>query len=254
MAVSPHFIAVLLLVLCASTMALVFLFCYSNHWLRKKLKTVEAVRGELAAPEKSSLPSFLIDRPARWIAIKSSNLPAVQAALHLDHGTPCCWTEGFAKNADTRLFISPPVDGWTVVLGQALPEPADDIDRFFRFALKLSRDLGQVQFFSSSRFLSHHAWVRADEGRIIRAYVWAGQTLWNQGKVTFAEQQLGLKCFPYGVPGEVTLAEREAAPANCEKVMLLASKWSLDPVAIADQNLKNSTGIAGDPASDLLKG
>ena len=188
-------------------------------------------------------PSYLL-RPACWVAIKSRNLLAVQSALGLHHPKPCSWIEGLAS--EEQLFIAPPVQGWILVIGSGLPDPSQDVDACFRFVLALSRKLGHVQFFSASRILHHHAWVRAEHGRVVRAYAWAGRTIWAQGRCTVAEKQLGLKCFDYADPGEHTsFGQPEGVAANVDKLPLLAARWSLDPAGLDEEFLEHERGIAG---------
>src|SRR5947207_518256 len=69
-------------------------------------------------------PSYL-RRPASWLVIKSRNLLAVQSALGLHNPKPCSWSEGVA--GEKKLFISPPVKGWILVIGSGLPEPSEDV-------------------------------------------------------------------------------------------------------------------------------
>jgi hypothetical protein len=187
------------------------------------------------------------DQPCRWLAVNSSNPAAVQSALALNNPTPCCWTEILTKLEEHKLFLSPPVAGWTLVMGQALPDPSGDVDDCFHFVRKLSRKLGQVQFFAVNRVLGHHAWVQAVDGRIERAYAWASETLWNQGEMTTAEIELGLRCFGYGekrqLAGFGSLAPEQA---NVEKVFSLAARWSVDPAAFDNLALDGAHGIAGD--------
>ena len=186
-------------------------------------------------------------RPACWLALKTCNLLAVQAALGLHHPKPCSWAEGFAD--EEKLFIAPPLKGWILVIGSRLPDPADDVDACFRFVLALSHKLGEVQFFSASPILHHHAWVRAEHGRIIRAYAWAGRTIWNQGPRTPAEKQLHLKCFEYADPVQSTsFGQSEAIAVNVDKLPQLAARWSLDPAAIDEHFLYHEQGIAGEPS------
>src|SRR5678815_2501607 len=93
----------------------------------------------------------------------------------------------------------------------------------------LSRKLGDVQFFNSSRVLQEHAWVWACRGKVIRAYAWAGKTLWKQGARTAAEKELEVHCFDYTEPAKQSFfAEADVISSNVEKVPLLAAKWSLD--------------------------
>ena len=147
-----------------------------------------------------------------------------------------------------KLFIAPPVRGWVLVTGSGLPDPSQDVDACFRFVLQVSRKLGQAQFFSASPILQHHAWVRAEGGRVVRAYAWAGQTLWLQGGQTAAEKELRMKCFDYGDPDEGSgFTRSDAIAANVEKVPLLAARWGLDPESLDEQTLQREYGIAGEP-------
>jgi hypothetical protein len=186
-------------------------------------------------------------RPACWLAVRSRNLGAVQAALELDNPKPCSWSEGLSS--DRQLFISPPLQGWILVVGAGLPDPSDDVDECFRFLMELSRRLGHVQLFKADPTLHHHAWARVEAGRVVRAYAWAGRTAWNQGAKTAAEQELGLKCFGYGEGLSATAwGMNELMGANVEKVQLLAANWSLNPAAIDARFVERSRGIAGRPA------
>jgi hypothetical protein len=188
-------------------------------------------------------PVFL---PSRWLAIRSTQLHAVQNALRLHKPQPCSWEEGLTVSHDQKLFVSPPIAGWTLVMGASLPDPADDVDRCFHFLLDLSRKLGHVQFFSLNRVLNHHAWVQAEQGQILRAYAWAGRTLWNQGKITRGEAALGMICLGYTEQANTGFGAIDAAGANTDRVPLLAARWSLDPAAIDVRRFKENQGIAGE--------
>jgi hypothetical protein len=197
---------------------------------------------------------FLFDRPSRWLAIKCNNLTRVERALGLHNAAPCPWTEGFGKVSESKLFVSPPVHGWVIVVGQGLPDPSDDIDGLFHFLLKMGKELGTVQYFSADRVFHHHTWVRIEEGEVIRAYSWADETLWNQGPVTAAEKALEMKCYDYGeAPLPFPFSTRECNANNCEKLMQLASRWSIDPMALNSHNLRASFGIAGELSHGNLR-
>jgi hypothetical protein len=185
--------------------------------------------------------------PGCWLAIKSRSPSTVQVALGLHNPKPCSWTQGLA--GEEKLFIAPPVKGWVLVIGSGLPDPSEDIDVCFRFLLHLSRRLGQVQFFTASRVLHHHAWVMADSGRIVRAYAWAGRTLWNQGARTAGENDLSLRCFDYFEQTDPPLfGQPDVACLNVDKLPLLAARWSIDPSRIDVRFLQMERGIAGEPS------
>lgn len=165
--------------------------------------------------------------------------------MALNNAQPCTWIEGFAE-AD-RLFIAPPIKGWILIIGGGLPRPGDDVDACFRFLVRLSEKLGEVQFFQADPILGHHAWVRVDDGHVTRAYAWAGQTVWNQGDPTRAERGMDLNCFQCFEAPERTFDQPDFAAANVEKISQLAAQWSLDPASVNESLFEHAYGIAGEP-------
>jgi len=220
-----------------------FLFC---AWQRNK--TPQGGADSFLDSSGRNLPAgcqfVAFDLPARWLSVKSTNPAAVQAALGLNHPTPCSLEEGLAVAHDDKLFISPPIGGWVLVVGSGLPDPAEDVDHCYRFLTQVSRKVGHVQFFSSSRVLNYHSWALLEKGRIFRAYSWAGETVWNQGPVTAAERELDVACFDYGAEINVFTA-RESLAGNCEKVSLLAARWGVDPSLLSSASWRGR-GIVGE--------
>lgn len=184
--------------------------------------------------------------PERWVAIRSSNVEAVQEALRLQNTARCSWQEGLARAGDRAVFLTPPVMGWVLAIGPGIPDPADDIDECYHFLVQLSRRVGQVQFFSLHAAVGHHAWARLNGGEIERAYAWAGETLWNQGQPTRAELDLGLACLDYGQPMDALDGPADAVAANVEKIPALAGRWSINPAGIDERILEHGGGIAGE--------
>jgi hypothetical protein len=214
---------------------MVFLWIIFLHRHTQRFKSMAA-----QIPKHLSLAPVFPQRPASWLAIRSAMPAAVQAALGLGRSAPCSWSEGMV--GEHEFFISPRVNGWVIVTGLALPTPDDDVDACFLFLTALSRKLGHVQFFHAEKFSHRHAWARVDDGCVTRAYAWAGETVWNQGTKTMPEAGLGLKCFAYGDHS----ATNETAEANCEKVSLLAARWSFDPATIDENLLNHASGVAGE--------
>ncbi|MBI3874377.1 MAG: hypothetical protein HY300_00075 [Verrucomicrobia bacterium] len=246
-----------LVFLLSALVALILLVAGFFVWLafreRRNRRRYRSAADRLHARERWAAGRFQnppFDSPCRWLAIRSGNPQSVQTALNLHNPTACSWEEGLAEARDRKLFISPPIDGWVLVVGSGLPDQADDADACFHFLTRLSRKLGHVQFFSLNRVVHHHAWARLDRGRVQRAYAWAGQTLWNQGPLTFVEAELGLRCFDYfEVNPRGDFSQSDPASVNTDKVPLLAARWSVDPAAIDERRLKPGRGIAGDLSS-----
>jgi hypothetical protein len=222
------------------------------HW--KGRRTAVSLKSEVKEEPPGSCFSFrhsTLKRPNCWLAIKSKNLLTVQYALSLHNPKPCSWAEGLSGDGEQKLFVSPPVSGWIMVIGSALPEPSDDVDACFRFLMDLSRKLGHVQFFSSNTMLNYHAWAQVEGGHVLRAYAWTGKTLWNQGKVTQAETDLGLKCYDYMETPDISpfgLSSAEASATNADKVHFLAARWSIDPEDIDERFIEQEWGIVGEPS------
>src|SRR5215203_3821469 len=175
--------------------------------VRRELSKRASSQSRKNAP---SLSASLFEGPSRWLAVRSQHPQVIQNALGVQHARACSWSDALARSFEPRLFISPPVNGWIVVMGCDLPDPADDIDECFKFLTGLSRKLGEVQFFTRNRAVAHHGWVRVQDGTVLRAYVWAGETLWDQGTMTQTERDLRLRCLTYTESSIVLgLAERE---------------------------------------------
>lgn len=211
----------------------------ANH--RRSMEKFDAVIGIHNPPPIDSLGR----RPSLWIAVHTPDAAGVFNALGLDQPQPDYWTN--CSPGSGRMFVSVPVNGWTLVCGDGLPDPATDIDRCFRFVTNLSIALGHVQLFSANLARDEHAWARVECGRVVRGYAWArGETLWNQGPTTIEEQRLGLRCFDYAHERqEPDWKLREAITENLVKVPLLAARWSLDPAELESVPSTISAGIAG---------
>jgi hypothetical protein len=190
---------------------LVFLWMFLLH--RRAMKPEGRASN---SPQPSQLEPAYPQRPASWLAIRSINPSAVQAALDGHH-----------------FNISAPVGGWIIVTGEDLPTPTDDVDACHLFLTALSREVGHVQYFYAEKFSSHHAWARLDEGCVTRAFAWTGETVWLQGAKTVAESGLAMKSPGYGEDSDTeSWATNESAVENVEKIQLLAARWGIDPAMV----------------------
>ena len=226
--------------------ALLFIFSVIR-WARQQKETNERfahLNFSSGFFVQASFRKSLFEQPCRWLAIKGNHPAAVRDALHLHAPMPCSWEEGLIEAREHKLFISPPVSGWILVVGSSLPDPTGDVDECYHFLTNLSRKLGQIQFFSTNRALNHHAWALIDRGRVFRGYAWAGETLWNQGSQTAAEKDLKLACLDYGAAVDFT--QSDLPGQTTERVPMLASRWSVDPSSIDERQFKNAFGISGE--------
>ena len=189
------------------------------------------------------------DRPAAfgyrmaWLAVRTRDTEAVVEELGLVAPRPCNWRSGIGTVYDNHLgndhiFVSPPVNGWTLVVGLALPPPVGGAfsDTCMPLLERLGRRFVEVQYFFAYPPIDIFAWVRLLEGRIVRAFAITDTGIvWNRGRTTREERALGLKLFDFrGVKGRKGDAGGEIILYPTEEhVLRLARRWSLDPTELA---------------------
>jgi hypothetical protein len=207
------------------------LFCFLIYqWARQRHKNqVESI----SESSGFSMKHHLLAQPSFWLAVKGTDLWPVQQALGLDAPVPCTWEEGLQEASERKLFISPPVQGWILIVGSGLPDPNEDVDRCFHFLRRISSKLGHVQFFGVNKVLGHHSWGILEKGSVFRAFAWSGQTIWNEGPFTAVEKELQMKCPEYFAEPR-GYGQKDPVQLNLEKVNRLAAKWSVDPVSLDD--------------------
>ena len=210
-----------------------FLWLYRSD--RRPWHSPTALQDPVVLPGRSLRRPLPFPVPARWMAVRGVKPSLVREVLGDRVGVYSGWSDALARSRERVFFVSAPLDGWTLVIGGALPETVQDVDRAFHFLRKASGALGEIQYFSADRVLNFHSWARLDNGRVTRAYAWAGATLWNEGRPTLEERLLGLRCRAYGEDvephryGEITPEFH-----NADRVLLLARRWGIDPVAFSE--------------------
>lgn len=241
-------VACLLLLLLAAVIVLgAVCFLLVIHFVGQRRREQAAEPREESTHESNLLweNSGMLLVPARWMAVRATTVREVRNALELSNATPCRIEDGLAGNHQQALFLAPPINGWVLITGPGVPDPADDVDEVYHLLRALSIKLGAAQFFSFNRALGHHAWAWARGGGIVRAFAWAEHTVWNEGEPTPAEGTFRMKCPGYEDPAPNSIRAREAILANLDKVPLLAGRWSVDPVSVHQQQ-PNAIGVAGE--------
>lgn len=190
-----------------------------------------------------------------WLAVRTEDTEAVLDMLALADETAANWNSGIATIYDrqrgaARIFVAPPVGGWTLVAGLALPHPSSTrfVDKAMPLLQRLAGRFPDVQYFASCPVVELFAWVRFSDRRLTRAFATLdGEVVWSQGKPTRDEIQLGLRHYELrGVKdrsgdagGEIVLSPTEA------QVMHMAARWSLDPTRLAASSARPALGMVG---------
>jgi len=178
-----------------------------------------------------------------WLAIRATNSRAVATALGLSRIEPITWAKGVGAAYDGRVFVSPPVRGWVLVVQFALPSPGDanTPDEATPFLVKVGSRFPEVQYFASHRVVGYSAWARLIDGSFKRKFAYSGEqgvVAWNEGTDTEAERDLGLEL---SAPLDVW----QTFPDE-DSVMAVARNWSVDPSTLESQGLRPGLGLVGD--------
>jgi hypothetical protein len=215
-----------------------------------------AVAAQVLAPrlaESRIVFELSPDRPApfgykmAWLAIRTRDTRAVVETIGLEAAEPCNWKSGIGTVYDDHLgndhvFVSPPVNGWTFVVGLALPYPVGRSfnDKCTPLLERLGHRFVEVQYFFAYPPIDVFAWARLIEGRITRAFaITDAGVVWKRGRTTKEERALGLKLFDFrGVRGRKGDAGGEIILYPTEEhVLHLAGRWSLDPTTLEDADV-----------------
>lgn len=199
------------------------------------------------------------DRPSpfgykmSWLAIRTRDTARVIEVLDLVEPKPCNWRSGIGTIYDDHLgenhvFVSPPVNGWTFVVGLSLPYPVGRtfVDKCTPMLMDLGEQFIEVQYFFTYPLIDFFAWARIIDGKLVRAFAIGDEgVLWNKGKPCKDEKSLGLKLFELrGVRGRKGDAGGELILYPTEEhVMRLASRWSLDPTRLDAASAYSATGF-----------
>jgi hypothetical protein len=195
-----------------------------------------------------------------WLAIRTRDTAAVLQHLGLSDTKAANWQSGLGtvyddKLGETSVFVTPPVNGWTFVVGLPLPHPVGRrfIDKSTPFLLDLGTDFVEVQYFFSYPLIDFYAWARVIDGKMVRAFAIGDEgVVWNKGRPTKEEKAMGLKLFELrGVRGRTGDAGGEILLYPTESHMMqLAAKWSIDPTSLEKVPAEPGHGYVGTvPAS-----
>jgi hypothetical protein len=155
-----------------------------------------------------------------WLAIAADDPHRAIDALGVRGASAISWSDGleraYGSHSSRDVFITPSIEGWVLVVGPAISElGADSI-------VELSKKLDtQVCRFSTHRVVGHDAWIRADRGRLVRAYEYTnGRIVEERGEISAEEIEYGLA---------------DGAPEQETTVFALADDWSIDPSTLDER-------------------
>lgn len=217
-------------------------------------------------PAAIALPPQLPDDPQAfgfkiaWWALPTANTEAVVAAVRLQDPQPSNWQAGIEHAYERAVFVTPPIDDWTLITGSHLPPMSQNArDEVVRPLLGLSEVFGTALVFATHRVVEYHVWAKAVAGSLIRGYGYigeSGETFWDEGPMTLEERDLGFAFFD-----ERSLESRDDSYWERDdlcfpdemNVMDITRRWSVAPFDLDDYKPgQRSLGVLGSH-SELLR-
>ncbi len=186
-----------------------------------------------------------------WLAIKTTDASRVAEELGLEAVETSNWRTGIGtiydeKLSQGRVYLSPPVNGWTFVVGLSLPQPLgrNFADKCTPMLLDLAGAFPEAQYYLCYPLMDCFAWARVTDGKLVRAFAIGDEgIIWNKGKTTRDERSIGLKFAEVrGVKNrKADVGEPMPVYPTEAHVMHLASCWSFDPTSL--EGTKAGTGV-----------
>jgi hypothetical protein len=180
-----------------------------------------------------------------WLTIRSTDRDAVVETLRLADPTEATWKAGVEAvyrvfyqrfGRFSTVFVSPPVNGWTFVVGDWTMGTGEEqgVRAIQQLVSRASAAFGEAQAFATYRVIEYHHWMLAREGRLLRSFAYlgeSGEVLADSGEPTPVE--LGFHWYPPSREDsdegdEDPDAEEDLLPDE-EAVMKVAGAWSINP-------------------------
>ncbi|SEO38094.1 hypothetical protein [Paenibacillus sp. OV219] len=159
----------------------------------------------------------------QWLAIQTDSVEKVIEQLSVTGLQRSNWANGIESAYEDYIFITPPVKGGVLVIGNAMPSAGgvDHVNEIKPVIERLSKVFDEVHYYGSHRVVNYYVWAKASNGRITRAFGSEGDVFWEEGTATAEERALGFRF------GDVE-AEDAWLPSE-EDVLAIAKRWSIDP-------------------------
>lgn len=187
-------------------------------------------------------------RKTAWLAVRNDDPEAVARALGLEDRRAEDWSRAIdeVEQGESRasVFVTPAVDGWTLVVLSPLLADGDVFD-----LMTISRAFGEAQKFASHRVSDYYEWQRWMDGEPVRRYAWIGdegEIPFDDGEPAAAETGLLRKADLNGDSDDKRLADEDV-------VLAVAREWSVDPMTLGDRSVSRR-GLIGYADASIAAG
>lgn len=206
---------------------------------------VKEAHTEITLDDRPDLP-VPFGYKCQWMAVRSTDSEAITKRLNLTDKRRANWKTGIRAAYQDLIFISPPMNGWTLIIGSSLPDLSEDqnsSNSITSHVVSLSQVFGEAQYFGNHRIVGYYAWMKATDGEVTRAFAYLGERgeiLVNEGASTKNEQELQLVYRETDSEAN----EDETRFPDVEDVLAIAKAWGVDPM-MEGESYSPGTGYVG---------
>ncbi len=187
-----------------------------------------------------------------WLAVYTQDTQKLADRILLQEVHPCNWKNGVEYAYQGRVFVSPPVDGWSFVVSKhQLPfaENAESVDLLKTMLIDLSREFSRACYFGTYRVVGYDCWMKAADGKIERAYSLVdGDNIIVEGDPTPVEEKYNLiNTLSEEAENDPGYFDREGLIWPDEGLtMEVAGGWTIDPQTLDDRkDVAPAAGLVG---------
>lgn len=187
-----------------------------------------------------------------WFAVRTEKPHKLAEVLKLRSISACNWQVGIQEAYAGAVFVTPTIDGWTLVCGWGLPhgDTKEGIDDVKNILKTLSKEFGEAQFFCTDRVVEYHCWMKATNGKVERVYSYSGESgehLAIEGEPSPFEKTMRLaNTFSDEAKDEKYVEREDLVWADEELLMQVAEHWSIDPTKLDERtDIPPSLGLLG---------
>ncbi len=164
-----------------------------------------------------------------WFAIKSENRQSIIKSLNTKDKPvyKTNWKLGIEGAYDYFVFVSPVVEGWTLVVSSSIKELSEN--ELKEELIQMSLDFGEVQIFGSHRVSAFGQFGKFIDGKPIRLFMFAdGEVFEDTGDFTAIEQ----KILNENLNKEDSKIHHAYILWDENNITKIAANWSIDPTAL----------------------
>ena len=221
---------------------------------RDRLSTLSALPPKLRVPAEFAVADTPVGfgYKCNWFAVRTEGTQQLANHIGLNDAAPCNWQHGVDYAYQDRVFVSPPVDGWSFVIsrvGLPVAENEDSVELIKKMLVDLSEAFTAAQYFGTYRVVGYDAWMKAENGKMLRVYAFVdGGNIAVEGEPTAIERRLNLfDTLSKAAEEDPDYFERTDLQYPDEQItMEVAGAWSINPQDLYDRkDVEPGLGLVG---------